>query len=219
MIVAVVAGVWAGCLGTLGRDAHKQSSFVWWIANRLMFLAAATSLQGSIFYFVMYAFKLTNEGASSLTGTLTSVIGVFILISALASGWLSDRVGPKRLVLMSGIVAALGNVLLLVTIFIPHLIIVYVAGTIIGVATGLFMTANWALGTDLVPAGEAGRYLGISNLAGAGAGIVGAGIGGLVADTINRYYMGLGYFAVFAAYAVLFALSAVMLMGMHKEEK
>jgi MFS family permease len=66
-----------------------------------------------------------------------------------------------------------------------------------------------ALGTDLVPAGEAGRYLGISNLAGAGAGIVGAGIGGLVADTINRYYMGLGYFAVFAAYAVLFALSTV----------
>ena len=49
-------------------------------------------------------------------------------------------------------------------------------------ATGLFMTANWALGTDLVPAGEAGRYLGVSNLAGAGAGIVGAGIGGLVAD-------------------------------------
>ena len=60
MIVAVVAGVWAGCLGTLGRDARQQSSFVWWIANRLMFLAAATSLQGSIFYFVMYAFKLTK---------------------------------------------------------------------------------------------------------------------------------------------------------------
>jgi MFS family permease len=219
MIVAVVAGVWAGCLGTLGKDARRQSSFVWWIGNRLMFLAAATSLQGSIFYFVMYAFKLTNEEASSVTGTLTSVIGVFILISALVSGWISDRVGRKRLVLISGIVAAVGNVLLLVTIWLPELAIVYVAGTIIGIATGLFMTANWALGTDLVPAGEAGRYLGISNLAGAGAGIVGAGIGGLVADTINGYFMGLGYFAVFAAYAVLFALSAVTLLGMRQVEK
>lgn len=216
MVVAVVAGVWAGCLGTLGQDVRKQPSFVWWIANRLMFLAAATSLQGSIFYFVMYAFKLTDEAASNLTGTLTAVIGIFILISALASGWLSDRIGRKRLVLISGIVAAVGNVLLLATIWLPQLGIVYVAGTIIGVATGLFMTANWALGTDLVPDAEAGRYLGISNLAGAGAGIVGAGIGGLVADTINRFYMGLGYFAIFAAYAVLFALSSVILLGVNK---
>jgi MFS family permease len=219
MAVAVVAGVWAGCLGTLGKEARKKSAFVWWIANRLMFLAAVTSIQGSIYYFVMYAFKLSNEGASSMTGSLTSIIGIFIVLTALASGWISDRIGRTRLVAISGIVAAAGNVLLLITIWIPNLIIVYIAGTIIGVATGLFMTANWALGTDLVPADEAGRYLGVSNLAGAGAGIIGAGIGGLVADYINHYYMGLGYFAVFAAYAVLFALSAVTLLGMREAKK
>jgi MFS family permease len=149
---------------------------------------------------------------------LTTVIGVFILLTALASGWLSDRFGRKRLVIVSGIVAAVGNVVLLITIWVPQLAIVYVAGSIIGIATGLFMTANWALGTDLIPAGEAGRYLGISNLAGAGAGIVGAGIGGLVADAINHYYMGLGYFAIFAAYALLFALSAVVLRWVSSDE-
>lgn len=219
MAVAVVAGVWAGCLGTLGKEARKQAAFVWWIVNRLMFLAAVTSIQGSIFYFVMYAFKLTNEAASSMTGSLTSIIGIFIVLTALASGWISDRIGRPRLVAISGIVATAGNVLLLITIWVPNLIIVYVAGTIIGVATGLFMTANWALGTDLVPAGEAGRYLGVSNLAGAGAGIIGAGIGGLVADYINHYFMGLGYFAVFAAYAVLFALSTVSILGMREGNK
>jgi len=219
MVVAVVTGVWAGCLGTLGKEAHKQASFVWWIVNRLMFLAAVTSIQGSIFYFVMYAFKLTNEAASSLTGSLTSIIGIFIVLTALASGWISDRIGRTRLVAISGIVAAAGNVLLLVTIWVPNLTIVYIAGTIIGLATGLFMTANWALGTDLVPDSEAGRYLGISNLAGAGAGIIGAGIGGLVADYINHYYMGLGYFAIFAAYALLFALSTVTLLGMREVKK
>ena len=217
MIVAVVTGVWAGALGTLGKEARKNSSFVWWIVNRLMFLAAATSIQGSIFYFVMYAFKLSNEEASSMTGSLTSIIGIFIVLTALASGWISDRIGRTRLVALSGIVAAAGNVLLLITIWVPNLAIVYVSGTIIGLATGLFMTANWALGTDLVPADEAGRYLGVSNLAGAGAGIIGAGIGGLVADAINHYYMGLGYFAVFAAYAVLFGLSTVTLLGMREK--
>jgi len=219
MIVAVVTGVWAGALGTLGKEARKNSAFVWWIVNRLMFLAAATSIQGSIFYFVMYAFKLSNEEASSMTGSLTSIIGIFIVLTALASGWISDRIGRTRLVALSGIVAAAGNILLLITIWVPNLTIVYVSGTIIGLATGLFMTANWALGTDLVPADEAGRYLGISNLAGAGAGIIGAGIGGLVADMINRYYMGLGYFAIFAAYAVLFGLSTVTLLGMREKGK
>jgi MFS family permease len=106
----------------------------------------------------------------------------------------------------------------LITIWVPQLGIVYIAGTIIGIATGLFMTANWALGTDLVPAGEVGHYLGISNLAGAGSGIVGAGIGGLVADAINHYYMGLGYFAVFTAYAMLFACSAVVLLWVKESD-
>ena len=219
MIVAVVTGVWAGALGTLGKEARQHSSFVWWIVNRLMFLAAATSIQGSIYYFVMYAFKLSNEAASNMTGSLTTIIGIFIVLTALASGWISDRIGRTRLVALSGIVAAMGNVLLLITIWVPNLAIVYIAGTIIGLATGLFMTANWALGTDLVPAGEAGRYLGISNLAGAGSGIIGAGIGGLVADYINHYYMGMGYFAIFAAYAVLFALSTVTLLGMREVKK
>jgi MFS family permease len=219
MVVAVIVGVWIGALATLGNDARKQSSFMWWIVNRLMFLASATSLQGSVFYFVMFAFKLSNEDSSVLTGNLTTVIGIFILITALASGWLADRIGRKRLVGISGIVAALGNFILLSTIWVPNLTIVYIAGTIIGLATGLFMTANWALGTDLVPAEEAGRYLGVSNLAGAGAGIVGAGIGGLIADYLNGYRPGLGYFAVFASYAVLFALSAVSLMGVKQIAK
>jgi MFS family permease len=219
MIGAVIAGVWAGTLGTLGQDARRHASFTWWIVNRLMFLAAATSIQGSVLYFVKFVFDLTDEAAASLTGTLTAVIGIFILASALASGWVADRIGHRRLVGISGLVAALGGFLILGTVWIPNLPLIYVAGTLIGVATGLFMTSNWALGTDLVPAEEAGRYLGISNLAGAGSGIVGAGIGGLIADYLNSIYPGLGYFAVYAAYAVLFALSAVSLKGIRKEIK
>lgn len=217
MIVAVVIGVWAGSLATLGDDARKKPSFVWWIINRLMFLAAVTSLQGSLFYFVMYAFRLSGGDASVLTGNLTSVFGIFTLLTALASGWVADRVGRKRLVGISGVVAAFGNVLLLSTIWVPNLAMIYVAGTIIGMATGLFMTANWALGTDLAPSEEAGRYLGVSNLAGAGAGIVGAGIGGLIADYLNGFRPGLGYFAIFACYALLFALSSVSLRQVRQE--
>jgi len=211
MIVAVVVGVWAGSLTTIGKEARQHSSFIWWIVNRLLFMAAITSLQGFALFFLEYAFKITSEQASSLTGSLIYMVGIFTLLSALPAGWLADRIGHKLLVGISGIIAAVGCTLLLGTIWVPNLSLIYVAGIILGIGTGLFMTVNWAMGTNLVPSEEAGRYLGISNLAGAGAGMIGSGIGGPIADYLNLSTPGLGYFAIFAAYVVLFALSTVCL--------
>ena len=216
MVVAVVAGVWAGALATLGQDARRNAPFTWWIVNRLLFLAAVTSIQSFAPYFLMYAFKIGRDEAASLTGSLISLVGVFTIVSALPAGWLGDRVGHIRLVAWSGVLATLGGCLLLGTIWAPKMGLIYAVGVILGAATGLFMTASWALGTKLAPSAEAGRYLGISNLAGAGAGIVGAGMGGPIADYLNGIQPGLGYFAVFAAYALLFALSAVSLIGVRK---
>ncbi|WP_298003846.1 PucC family protein, partial [Anaerolinea sp.] len=74
-----------------------------------------------------------------------------------------------------------------------------------------FYATSWALGVSLVPEDQAGRYLGVSNLAGAGAGMVGTGIGGPIADWINRIQPGMGYFVIFGAYALLLILSVVTL--------
>jgi Na+/melibiose symporter-like transporter len=219
MIVAVVVGVWAGSLTTIGKEARQHSSFIWWIVNRLLFLAAITSLQGFALYFLEYTFKITSEQAAKLTGSLIYMVGIFTLLSALPAGWLADRIGHKLLIGISGILAAVGCALLLGTIWVPNLSLIYVAGIILGVGTGLFMTANWAMGTNLVPAEEAGRYLGISNLAGAGAGMIGSGIGGPVADYLNLSTPGLGYFAIFAAYVVLFVLSTVSLRFIRENQK
>lgn len=219
MAVAVVVGVWAGAIGTLGADARRNSDFTWWVVNRLLFLAAVTSIQGFAPYFLMYAFGVTREVATSMSGTLISFVGIFMLASALPSGWLSDRIGPRKLVAVSGIVAVLGTAVLLSTIWVPRLSVMYAAGAVIGLGTGLFMTTNWAMGTGLVPPEEAGRYLGISNLAGAGAGMVGSGFGGPLADYLNGYRSGLGYFAIFACYGVLFLLSTISLRGIRPQKR
>ncbi len=211
MIIAVVVGVWAGSLATIGKEARQHASFVWWIVNRLLFLAAITSLQGFAIYFFMYAFKIKIDPATNLFGNLLGIVGAFTLISAFLAGWLADRFSHKLLLVWSGILATVGGIVLLGTIWMPSEMLIYIAGTMLGMASGVFMTTNWAMGTNLVPPEEAGRYLGISNLAGAGAGMIGAGIGGPVADYLNQHIAGLGYFVIFAGYAVLFALSAVSL--------
>jgi len=112
------------------------------------------------------------------------------------------------LVAGSGLLAALGTLLLLLGGSIP---MVLVSGSIIGLATGTFFASNWAMGTDLAPKQDAGRYVGISNLAGAGAGIVGAGIGGPLADFFNQIQPGLGYLVIFSIYGGLFLLSTLTL--------
>jgi MFS family permease len=213
MAVAVVAGVWAGTLSTIGKEVRKQPSFSWWVVNRLMFFTAITSLQGYAPYFLMYSFKVGREVGVSMTATLITVVGLFTLASALPSGWLSDRLGQKRIISISGLLAAMGALIVLGTIWLPNLAMIYAAGSLLGLATGLFVTTNWALGTRLVPPGEAGRYLGISNLAGAGAGMIGTGIGGPVADYLNGSLPGLGYFVIFAGYGLLFLLSIASLRG------
>jgi MFS family permease len=219
MAVAVVAGVWAGAGGALGRGARNQSPFVWWVVNRLFFFAAITSIQSFVPYFLMYSFNVSRETAVSMTGSLVSVVGVFTLFTALPSGWLSDRFGHRRLVAWSGVLAAAGAFLLLGCIWAPNLAMIYVAGTVLGLSAGLFTTTNWALGTQLVPAEEAGRYLGISNLAGAGAGMIGTGIGGPVADFLNGYLPGLGYFVLFAGYGLLFLFSTASLAWVKMETR
>lgn len=216
MAVAVVAGVWAGTLATIGKEARKEPAFTWWVVNRLMFLAGVTSIQGFAPFFLMYAFGVNREAAASMTGTLMMVVGVFTMLSALPSGWLADRFGQVRMLAYSGLLAALGTAIVMSTIWMPNLRLVYVGGCLLGLAAGLFITTNWALGTRLVPAAEAGRYLGISNLAGAGAGMIGAGIGGPVADYLNASLPGLGYFCIFAGYVLLFLLSAASLRGISR---
>ncbi len=203
IFVGVYLGAWVG----IGKDAPKQTAFIWWVINRLLFLAAVGSIQGFALYYMSDLLRIPD--AEWWAVILMAIVALFLLGSALGGGYLADRIGRKRLVGLSALLAAAGTFLLLLADDIP---LVIFAGSIIGIGAGTFMATNWALGTDLAPPKEAGRYLGISNLAGAGAGIVGAGIGGPMADRFNALQPGLGYLVIFALYAVLFLLSALSLV-------
>lgn len=213
MSTAVVVGVWFSVRISIGgKEARRHPSFAWWVINRLAFLVGATNLSGFAVYFLQARLGLEGEAAAGPASQLMMVVGILILLCALPSGWLADRIGRKRLVAFSGLGAALGT---LVLVLAPNMTTIYVGGCIIGAATGMFFTTNWALGTDVVPQEEAGRYLGISNLAGAGAGAVGSYIGGPIADYFTvrvAQTPGLGYLLVFAIYAALFLLSTIVLL-------
>jgi MFS family permease len=72
---------------------------------------------------------------------------------------------------------------------------------------GFFYAVNWALGTEIVPSGKAGHFFGVANLAGAGAGAVGAYIGGPIADAnsfvlLMSIYGGVMLLSIFALFGI-----------------
>ena len=217
MAATVLVGVWASMRISLGREETRQNpSFPWWVVNRLAFLIGVNNMSVFVIYFLQARLELPGDAAAGPTALLMAVVGILILIFAVPSGWLADRVGRKWLIAASGMVAAIGVVVVMVA---PDLPVIFVGGAIVGAATGTFFASSWALGTDLAPKETAGQYLGLSNLAGAGAGAVGAYIGGPIADLVTARVPnvpGIGYILLFGIFAMLFLLSVVVLVGVRE---
>ncbi len=211
MLVAVAMGVWLSVRISLGDSARKNPSFTWWVINRLAFLVGVVNLSTFAVYFLQARLGYEKAAAAAPASKLLMFVGIFILISTVPAGWLTDRFGEKRMVATAGMLAVFGT---LIALSIPNLTAIFVGACIIGIGAGFFYTSNWALGTLLVPKAEAGRYLGISNLAGAGAGAVGAYIGGPIADFVTAQVPqvpGFGYVLLFSIYGLLFFFSVLAL--------
>ncbi len=107
MAGAIFVGVYAGAWVGIGAEARQQKSFIWWVINRLLFLAAVGSIQGFAQYYLRDFLGIAN--AVSMTTLLLGVVALFLLPAALGGGFLADRVGRKRLVAAAGLIAAAGT--------------------------------------------------------------------------------------------------------------
>ncbi|MEK6222715.1 MAG: MFS transporter [Chloroflexota bacterium] len=190
-------------------NLKSHPAFGWWFANRFLYWAAFTILSTFLLFFAIDVIGLPESNAQKYLGNLALFLGGGILIITIPAGWFADKYGRKPLVVISGIMAAIGSLLIL---FIRDLNLLSVAGLIIGAASGIFVTSNFALISDIVPSKEAGRYMGVAGIAGASGSAMARLIGGLVVDPINAYYASnsLGYLIMYALAAVLFLLSAMV---------
>ena len=186
--------------GALSIDPRRYPDYLWLIASRFLILLGIYAVQSFAQYFIRDVLKATNP--AQVTGNLMSSIGIALIALVFPAGYLSDRIGRKRLNAFAGLLGAVGIFLLLFATDYTRLMIF---GAIIGAATGIFLSVNWALATDLIPKSGAGKYLGFSNLATAGAGAV-ARLGGPLIDLLNARQPGQGY-------SVLFVLASLSLLA------
>jgi Na+/melibiose symporter-like transporter len=193
-------------------DVRGNKPFFWMIAHRLLFLVGIYALQSFIFYYVQDFLQAPD--AAKTTGNLTATLGVLLVITALAGGWLTDRFGSAAMTITAGVLATIGYLLLLIVNDVNLLTWV---GVLIGAGMGFFLTANWALANRLAPRAESGKFMGLTNLATAGAAAL-ARLEGPGIDFFNNAskgawygYKGMFIFAAVCTVASLLLLSKIKL--------
>ncbi len=202
-------------VGTLARsfsvDWKAHPAFAWWFVNRFLFWGGFIALNTFLLFYMIDVVQMGEAEAQRFVGNMSTVIGLVLLVVTLPSGWLADRVGRRPLVALAGLIAAAGTGMVLV-VRTPGLITA--AGAIIGLGVGIFLSANWALVTDLVPEAEAARYLGIANIATAGGSGFARLLGGALIDPINRMLgsTSAGYLSLYGLTMVAFLLGTVAIL-------
>lgn len=209
MFIAVVVGIFASLAVHMDKSVRRNRAFVWWIISRLAALVAINNIAVFLLYFIQEKLNLPANEAVDLAGLLPMVLGGFVIVFGLIAGWLSDRFDRRALTAIGALIGA-GGVALMV--FAPALGLLYVAAAVIGLSYALFNVASWALGADIVPKERAGEFLGLQNLAGAGAGAIGAYIGGAIADHS-------GYALLMGMFGAMFVLSAVTTVMIRSESR
>jgi len=206
-------GAERGLRSLLHVNLRNHPDYVRLLVSRFLILLGIYAVQAFAQYYI--GDWLHVQDAAQTTGNLMAVIGLALTVLVFPAGLLSDLVGRKLLNLLSGALAAAGVLLL---IFVRDLTSLYLVGAVIGLASGIFLSVNWALATDLVPKAEAGKYLGISNLATAGAGAA-SRLGGPLIDHTNALFPGsyLGYPALFVLAAASTLIGTLLLLGVHEK--
>src|SRR3990172_7479014 len=190
-------------------DILKEHSFLWLVSSRLFFLMGATMLINlSLFYFAQ-TFGLPQVKAGAANFPVLAAVVVGNILTVLPAGRISDRIGRKPVIYVACAVAGTGMLIVAVAPIIP---IAIVGAALFGAGSGMFLAVDWALMTDIIPKASSGRYMGISNVATATAGIFSLLTGGKLMDIVNGLATyGDGPRAAFLLAVVYFALGALLL--------
>lgn len=184
-------------------DLREHPHYARLLLARFFVLFSSYAVQSFGLYYFLDVLQVAAPARAM--GDIMTIIGLSVLAVVYPAGVLSERWGRKGLSLAACAIVGLGIGALALT---HNAELLWLWGLLIGVGMGIFSSVNWAWATDLAPAAEAGKYLGLSNLATAGSAATARLLGPLI-DLANRSAPARGYSLVFA----LATLSAFVGLG------
>lgn len=191
-------------MGVFSFRPRENPDFTRLLASRLLALMGITGMTDFALLYIKATFypgsgsAIANK-ASGSTSVLLAVVVLVAIVVTLPAARLSQRLGRKTIIRAA---SWLGGVGVLLLIFAHSLTFVYLVGLLIGGAFGMLLSVDWAFVVDLVPPESAGRFMGISNLATAGSGILATVIAGPLLDFGNGLHHNAGFPMIFSFFAL-----------------
>ena len=219
----------------------RYPSFLWLMASRFLILMGLVGVQSFVFFYFSDVF-FHNDRMDTITASYT-LLGLVIVAAFLVS-WpaarASDRFGRRPFILVGGLLGAAGVLMLVFSHFqvLPTQLLEPLAeklkvpplaaqatlvGVLIGIGYGVFFSVDWAFVQDVIPTKEAGLFMGFSNIATAGSGIVARFIGGFLLDPFNDgpQLLGLpgGFPVIFSVFSASLLVGALLILKVPEVRK
>ena len=180
--------IWERARSAWGTDILAERDFVWVMVSRLLVLTGLVTVQAFAVFFLENVHGMSPDEALGAAFPVLIATAMAALLAAVPGGQISSRIGRKPVLYVAIALGMVGGVAIALA---PEYWMVVAAAVPIGICSGVFLGVDWALMTDIIPKAQSGRYMGISNIAVAGAGPIGTTVGGiltfvlisLVADT------------------------------------
>jgi MFS family permease len=165
-----------------GLDILRERSFLWFVASRLAILMAGAVLTQLALFYLSRTMGLNEAETGLLFIPLVGLVAGGTLLSVVPAARISDRVGRKPVIWASCAIGATGLALVAGA---PILAVGFLGALLYGVSAGTFLAVDWALMTDIIPKASSGRYMGLSNVATASAGVLAIAVGGTLMDIVG----------------------------------
>lgn len=182
----------------------RYRDFGWnWAGRFLIFMGIATLTSYQVFYLLNHLHRSPTEVATLVLYS-TLVQGLFVVIFSNLGGWISDRIGRRKILVMIGIIAYAAG--LAVIAFGGSYSVFLVGMGITGIGQGLYLAVDLALSASVLPEGgkEAAKDLGVLNIANA----VPQSLAPAIAPIFLAIGSGNNYIALFTAAAVFALIGA-----------
>ena len=200
--------------------------FRWVFMTRFLMIMGAFTIQEFLQYFMRDVVQTFSLFGTTVAENAESAVSFFIIallagaiVSSLAAGMLSDRVGRKKIVYVSSVLQA---VVPLVMIFFYPFGLVVVLGIIFGLGYGAYGSVDWAMASDVLPsADDHARDMGVWHVADTLPQVIGVPIAGVLLDRFTvigqaRGNPTLGYTVILSLTVVYFILGTVFVSKIRK---
>jgi len=158
----------------MGRILRTDRNFVWFLVMRVLYQFAT---MGFAFY-IVYGLRRFNMDAVT-AGYLTAALTITQTVANAGMGWLSDRVGHRRVLIVGMLAVAVSSAVAWVG---PSISWLFVSMIVSGLANVAFWTIGMAMTVEFGNEVDRPVYIGMSNTLVAPATILAPILGGVIAD-------------------------------------